>query len=67
MWKILHCKRRKVKYKNKTRKWISAGIYSDFFTVAVRTGGEGMKGISLLLLEKGMEGLKTKRMDCSGT
>jgi len=32
----------------------------------VRTGGEGMGGISLLLLERGMEGVTTRHMPCSG-
>jgi alkylation response protein AidB-like acyl-CoA dehydrogenase len=66
MWEILYSKRRKVSKKINYRKWISGGIYSDFFTVAVRTGGEGMGGISLLLLEKEMKGLVTKKMNCSG-
>ena len=35
----------------------------DFFTVAVRTGDEGMGGISLLLLEAGMPGLKVRKME----
>ena len=32
----------------------------------VRTGGAGMGGISLLLLERGMAGLETKQMKCTG-
>jgi len=49
------------------KKWITNGIFADFFTVAVRTTeGKGMAGISLLLLEKGMPGLKTRPMNCSG-
>ncbi|KAK9452659.1 acyl-CoA dehydrogenase/oxidase [Dipodascopsis uninucleata] len=51
---------------NGEKKWITNGIWSDYFTVAVRTGGEGMGGISLLLLEKDMPGLNVRRMDCSG-
>jgi alkylation response protein AidB-like acyl-CoA dehydrogenase len=39
------------------KKWISNGIFSDYMTVAVRTGGEGMFGISLLLIEKSMAGV----------
>jgi alkylation response protein AidB-like acyl-CoA dehydrogenase len=38
---------------NGQKKWITNGVFSDFFTVAVRTGGPGMRGVSLLLLEKG--------------
>jgi acyl-CoA dehydrogenase len=39
---------------------------ADFFTVAVRTGGDGMAGVSLLLLEKGMPGLTVTRMKTQG-
>mmetsp|Transcript_10785 Transcript_10785/g.15000 ORF Transcript_10785/g.15000 Transcript_10785/m.15000 type:complete len:522 (+) Transcript_10785:178-1743(+) len=51
---------------NGAKKWITNGIFSDFFTVAVRTGGKGMGGLSLLLLEKGMPGLSCRHMKCSG-
>ena len=34
------------------QQWITGGATSDYFTTVVRTGGEGMSGISLLLLEK---------------
>lgn len=51
---------------NGAKKWITNGVVADFFTVAVRTGGAGMGGISLLLLERGMAGLETKQMKCSG-
>jgi acyl-CoA dehydrogenase len=37
--------------------YITSGTRADFFTVAVRTGGEGARGISLLLLERGMPGV----------
>lgn len=36
---------------------------ADFFTVAVRTGGEGMGGISLLMLERNMPGIKIRKME----
>jgi alkylation response protein AidB-like acyl-CoA dehydrogenase len=36
------------------KKWITNGIFCDYFTTAVRTGGKGMGGISLLLLSKEM-------------
>jgi len=52
---------------NGNKKWITNGIFADYFTVAVRTGGPGMKGISMLLLERdSMPGIDTKRMDCQG-
>jgi alkylation response protein AidB-like acyl-CoA dehydrogenase len=37
---------------NGQKKWITNGIYADFFTTAVRTGGKGGAGISMLLIER---------------
>lgn len=51
---------------NGEKKWITNGIWSDYFTVAVRTGGPGMEGVSLLLIEKTMPGVSVRRMDCQG-
>ncbi len=39
--------------------FITSGIRADYYTVAVRTGGDGYGGISLLLMEKGMPGFTT--------
>lgn len=50
---------------NGEKKWITNGIWADYFTTAVRTGGPGMNGVSLLLIERG-EGVTTRRMDCQG-
>ncbi|KAL5601408.1 hypothetical protein BROUX41_002605 [Berkeleyomyces rouxiae] len=50
---------------NGEKKWITNGIWSDYFTTAVRTGGTGMEGVSLLLIERG-PGVSTRRMDCQG-
>jgi len=49
---------------NGSKKWITGGNMADFFTVACRTGDEdsGMTGISLLLLEKGMPGIRVRKM-----
>ncbi|GAA5997899.1 hypothetical protein JCM5350_006749, partial [Sporobolomyces pararoseus] len=47
-------------------KWITNGIYSEVFVTAVRTGGKGMGGISLLIVERQHGGLKTRKMDCMG-
>lgn len=33
------------------KKFITSGMKADYFTVAVRTGKDGMGGISLLLVE----------------
>lgn len=51
---------------NGEKKWITNGILADYFTTAVRTGGPGMNGVSLLLIEKTMEGVDTRRMPCQG-
>merc|ERR1712137_395621 len=51
---------------NGIKKWITNGVFADFFTVAVRTGGEGASGVSMLLLERSMPGITTKQMHCSG-
>ena len=41
---------------NGSKTFISGGIKADFYTVAVRTGGEGASGISLLLIDKDTPG-----------
>jgi len=51
---------------NGEKKWITNGVFADFFTVAVRTGGKGMGGLSLLLVERQFAGVTTKQMQCSG-
>jgi alkylation response protein AidB-like acyl-CoA dehydrogenase len=51
---------------NGEKKWITNGVFADYFTVAVRTGGPGMNGISLLLLDRSMAGITTRQMLCSG-
>lgn len=50
---------------NGEKKWITNGIYSDYFTTAVRTGGKGMDGISVLLIERG-PGVTTRKMETQG-
>ncbi|KAJ4190588.1 hypothetical protein NW767_011208 [Fusarium falciforme] len=50
---------------NGEKKWITNGIWCDYFTTAVRTGENGMNGVSLLLIERG-EGVTTRRMNCQG-
>jgi len=51
---------------NGLKKFITGGIKADYYVVAVRTKDEGMKGVSLLLIEKGIEGLSTKRLKTQG-
>lgn len=41
---------------NGSKMFITGGMRADFYTVAVRTGGPGAGGISLLLLERDMAG-----------
>jgi acyl-CoA dehydrogenase len=51
---------------NGSKTFITSGIRADYYTVAVRTGGEGYGGVSVLLIEKGMSGFtlgkKLKKM-----
>jgi len=51
---------------NGEKKWITNGIWSEYFTTAVRTGGEGMNGVSVLLIERSAGGVSTRKMDCQG-
>ena len=39
-----------------SKTFITSGTRADYYTVAVRTGGDGFGGVSLLLMEKGMPG-----------
>ena len=50
---------------NGEKKWITNGVFADYFTVAVRTGAAGMDGISLLVVERG-PGVTTTQMQCMG-
>lgn len=45
---------------NGTKKWITNGVFSDYFITGVRTG----KGLSVLLIERG-EGVETKPIKTS--
>mmetsp|Transcript_53576 Transcript_53576/g.93156 ORF Transcript_53576/g.93156 Transcript_53576/m.93156 type:complete len:460 (+) Transcript_53576:53-1432(+) len=53
---------------NGSKMWITNGIFADYFTVAVRTGGPGSahRGLSMLLLERSMAGIETNKMECMG-
>lgn len=57
---------------NGSKTFITSGMRADYFTVAVRTGGEGAGGISLLLVERDRPGftrtpLKKMGWWCSDT
>mmetsp|Transcript_12888 Transcript_12888/g.41151 ORF Transcript_12888/g.41151 Transcript_12888/m.41151 type:complete len:422 (-) Transcript_12888:148-1413(-) len=51
---------------NGLKKWITCGMFADYYTVAARTGGKGMMGISLILVERERAGVSTREMDCMG-
>lgn len=46
---------------NGCKKWITQGDSADYFTTAVRTGGPGQKGISMLVIPR-VEGVNTKKI-----
>ncbi|KAF8591953.1 acyl-CoA dehydrogenase [Ramaria rubella] len=52
---------------NGAKKWITNGLWADYVTAAVRTGGPGMGGISLLIIPlQSTPGVVTRRMYNSG-
>ncbi|WAO92008.1 Hypothetical protein NCS54_00949600 [Fusarium falciforme] len=51
---------------NGTKKWITNGVYADYCTAAVRTGGPGQSGISALVIPLDSKGVTRRRMDNSG-
>lgn len=54
-----------------TKKWITGGMYADYFVTAVRTGGPGAGGISMLLVPRSEEVrtniIKSKYSSAAGT
>src|SRR3989338_6179874 len=44
-----------------SKTFITSGVRADYYTVSVRTGGEGFGGVSLLLIEKGTPGFSVGR------
>ncbi len=52
---------------NGAKTYITSGVRADFMTTAVRTGGAGHDGISLLVIEKSMPGVSvSRRLDKMG-
>nr|UBX54532.1 acyl-CoA dehydrogenase [Aspergillus sp.] len=52
---------------NGAKKWITNGIWADYCTMAVRTGGAGPSGISLLLVPlKNHPGVTVRRIKVGG-
>lgn len=48
---------------NGSKKWITGGLMGHYFTTAVRTGGDGPEGISILLIERDMPGVNIRKME----
>ena len=46
---------------NGVKTFITSGVRADFVTTAVRTGGAGYGGVSLLAIEKGAPGFEVTR------
>lgn len=51
---------------NGQKMFITSGMRADYMTVAVRTGGPGMGGISLMLIETDRPGVGRTRLDKMG-
>ncbi|GAB7339075.1 hypothetical protein MBLNU457_5731t1 [Dothideomycetes sp. NU457] len=52
---------------NGTKKWITNGFWSDYATMAVRTGGPGAGGLSLMIVPlKGHQGVNMRRLKVQG-
>ena len=51
---------------NGEKTFITSGVRADYLTVAVRTGGEGASGVSLLLIEGGTPGLSRTKLKKMG-
>ncbi|KAG8803413.1 hypothetical protein FRC17_006181, partial [Serendipita sp. 399] len=51
---------------NGSKKWITGGLWADWMTAAVRTGGPGANGISLLVIPLNNSGVKRRRIRVSG-
>ncbi|MDE2150271.1 MAG: acyl-CoA dehydrogenase family protein, partial [Gammaproteobacteria bacterium] len=51
---------------NGSKALITSGLRADYFTVAVRTGGTGLGGISLLVIEADRPGVSRTRLDKMG-
>lgn len=52
---------------NGAKTFITSGVRADFVTTAVRTGGPGAHGLSLLVVERGTEGFEvTRELDKMG-
>ena len=48
---------------NGEKKWITNGLFSDYFCTAVRTGGPGAGGMSMLLIPRDIDGIMTRKIE----
>jgi alkylation response protein AidB-like acyl-CoA dehydrogenase len=51
---------------NGAKKWITNGLFADYCTAAVRTGGDGVSGVSALIIPLKAPGVTCKKIDNSG-
>lgn len=51
---------------NGAKKWITNGLFADYCTAAVRTGGSGTHGISALVIPLKTKGVTCKKIENSG-
>jgi len=52
---------------NGQKKWITGGLWADWFTLCCRTGGPGGAGLSLLLVPAKSEGISVRRLETQGS
>lgn len=51
---------------NGSKTYITGGVHSDYIITAVRTGGEGSSGISLLVIDRELEGVSANNLEKMG-
>mmetsp|Transcript_6679 Transcript_6679/g.11437 ORF Transcript_6679/g.11437 Transcript_6679/m.11437 type:complete len:423 (-) Transcript_6679:32-1300(-) len=51
---------------NGNKTFISGGMHADYFTTGVRTGSNGIGGVSLLLIPRDLPGVTTSRLKTQG-
>lgn len=51
---------------NGAKKWITNGLFADYCTAAVRTGGPGAKGVSALIIPLKAPGVTCRKIENSG-
>ena len=51
---------------NGAKKWITNGLWADYCTAAVRTGGPGQAGISALVIPMKFKGVTCRKIENSG-